>query len=225
MAIATYKSDAQIKADVLQELRWDATVDETEVGVQVHDGIVTLTGNMSSFPKRLAARDAAHRVFGVLDVVDNTQVRIPSAWVRPDEDIAKAVRHALQWDVLVPDEKITSTVTSGTVVLQGSAESWAQRADAERAVHRLTGVKNVVNQILVNVTPVHPTKIKHDIEEALERQAEREAKRIGVTVYDGVVTLTGAVRSWSERNAIERVAGYAPGVRRVEDKTTVDPYC
>lgn len=222
-ALAT-KTDAQIKTDVLNELKWDPTVDETEVGVQVHNGIVTLTGHVNSYPKKLAAVEAAHRVFGVLDVVDELTVRIPTAWERTDEDIARAVRNALKWDVLVPDDRITSTVSKGTVTLQGTVDTWAQRNDAERAVQRLTGVRNVINQITVKGPSVDAGRIKREIEGALERQAEREAKRIGITVNDGVVTLTGTVRSWGERNAIERAAYFTPGVRRVDDRTTVDPY-
>lgn len=224
MTIATTKSDAQIKADVLNELKWDSTVDETEVGVQVHNGIVTLTGNISAYPKKLAARDAAHRVWGVLDVVDDMKIRIPTIWERTDEDVAKAVRNSLKWDVLVPDDKITTTVSNGTVTLQGSVNTWMQRYDTERCVQRLTGVKGVINQITVAGPQVDPTKIKREIEDALERQTEREAKRIGVAVRDGVVTLTGTLRSWGEKNAIERAASYCPGVRRVDDRTTVDPY-
>ncbi len=218
------KSDSQIKQDVLNELRWDARVDETEVGVQVHNAIVTLTGAVSSYPKRLAAREAAHRVHGVLDVVDDMRVSLPATWSRSDEDVARAVREALRWDVTVPDERITSTVASGIVSLQGAVDNWTQRADAERAVHRLTGVRGVVNQISVAAAIVGPEQIRRQVEEALERQAEREARRIGVRVKDGIVTLTGTVRSWTERSAVERAAGFAPGVRRVEDQTTVDPY-
>jgi osmotically-inducible protein OsmY len=224
MTIATTKADHQIKADVLNELRWDSTVDETEVGVQVKDGIVTLTGNISAYPKKLAARDAAHRVHGVLDVVDDMKIKIPLIWERTDQDVASAVRNALKWDVLVPDDRVTSTVSNGTVTLQGNVDTWMQRYDAENAVHRLTGVKSVTNQINVKAPSIDPATIKRQIEEALERQTEREAKRIGVSVRDGVVTLTGALRSWGEKNAIVRAAYYAPGVSRVDDRTTVDPY-
>jgi osmotically-inducible protein OsmY len=224
MTIATTKSDSQIKTDVLNDLRWDTAVDETEVGVQVKSGIVTLTGNISAYPKKLAAIDAAHRVYGVLDVVDDMKVKIPSVWERTDQDVATAVRNGLKWDVLVPDDRITSTVSSGTVTLKGSVDTWMQRYEAERAVQRLTGVKGVINQITVTAKPVNPDQIKQQIEEALERQTEREAKRIGVSVKDGVVTLTGTLRSWGEKNAVERAAYYAQGVRRVDDKTTVDPY-
>lgn len=223
MTLATQRSDAQIKADVLDELRWDSTVDETEVGVQVKNGIVTLTGGISAYPKKLAAVDAAHRVHGVLDVVDDMRVKVPTIWERTDQELAGAVRGTLTWDVLVPDDRVASTVSGGVVTLQGNVPTWTQRYETERAVRRLTGVKGVVNQITVGAAPMDSGQIKREIEEALERQTEREARRIGVSVRDGVVTLTGTVRSWAEKNAIARAASCSPGARRVDDKTTVDP--
>ncbi len=225
MTITAAKSDSQIKADVLDELKWDSRFDESDVAVLVHDGTVTLRGKVGAYAKKLAAIGAAHRVAGVLDVVDDLTVKIPSIWERSDEDIAKAVRNALRWDVLVPEDQISTTVSSGNVTLTGNVSTWAQRHDAERAIHRLTGVRNVVNRIVVTPGFVDPAQIKLDIETALERQAEREAKRINVTVHDGVVTLKGSVRSWAEKNAIDRVAGFGHGVRRIDDQTVVDPYC
>lgn len=224
MTTVIIRSDSQIKTDVLNELKWDTRIKETEIGVQVREGIVTLVGTVDVYAKKLAARDAAHRVHGVLDVVDEMQVKVPSVGARGDTEVARAVRDALAWDAFVPDEKISSTVSMGVVTLEGLVQTWAQRADAERVVRGLSGVRGVVNMIGVQAKPVDPERIKGDIEEALERQAEREARRIGVQVKDGVVTLTGRIRSWAERNAVDRVVGFAPGVRRVDDQLVVDPY-
>lgn len=224
MTTAIIKSDTQIKTDVLNELKWDTRIKETDLGVQVRDGIVTLVGTVDVYAKKLAARDAAHRVHGVLDVVDEMQVKVPSVGARGDTELARAVRDALQWDAFVPDDKINSTVSMGVVTLEGLVQTWAQRADAERVVRGLTGVRGVVNMVSVQAKPVDAERIKNEIEEALERQAEREARRIGVTVKDGVVTLTGRIRSWAERNAVDRVVGFAPGVRRLDDQLVVDPY-
>ncbi len=226
MAITTaiVKSDSQIKSDVLNELRWDSRVDETDIGVQVKEGVVTLTGSVGVYAKKIAAREAAHRVHGVLDVVDELQVKVPGVGARTDTDIARAVRDALEWDAFVPDEKITSTVSLGIVTLEGAVQTWSQRADAERVVRGLAGVRGVINQIAVAAKAVDTTRLKSDIEEALERQAEREARRIGISIKDGVVMLTGRVRSWVEKDTIDRVVGFAPGVRRVDDRLVVDPY-
>lgn len=223
MATTTQSSDTRIQSDVLNELACDATVDATEVGVQVHGGIVTLTGCISSYPKKLAAVEAAHRVRGVLDVVNQLHVRIPSTWERSDESIAAQVRNALKADVLVPDERIACTVSDGTVTLEGHVQSWPERVHAEQAVQRLAGVKCVSNLIAVLRSGTPAEDIRRQILGALRRQADREAHRIDVDVDDGVVTLKGAVRSWAERNAIERAAQYVPGVRRVEDRTVLDP--
>ena len=143
---------------------------------------------------------------------------------RTETELARAVREALEWDAFVPDEKIASTVSMGIVTLEGLVQTWTQRADAERVVRGLSGVRGVINQISVSAKAVDPVRIKNEIEEALERQAEREARRIDVTVKDGVVTVAGRVRSWAEKNAIDRVVGFAPGVRRVDDQLLVDPY-
>lgn len=69
------------------------------------------------------------------------------------------------------------------------------------------------------ITALRPSMI----EEALERRAEREAKRINVEVVDSTVTLSGAVRSWAEKRAILGAVSHAPGVRTVEESLFVDP--
>ena len=115
----TVKSDKHIHQDVLRELRWDSRVEETEVGVEVDQGVVTLTGTVASYAKKLAAQDAAHRVTGVLDVANDIRVRMPGSPGHTDTEIAQAVRHALKWDALVPHTRIMSTVEDGWVTLEG----------------------------------------------------------------------------------------------------------
>ena len=223
MPQAIKKSDSQIHHDVLAELKWDSRVDETEVGVQVNGGVVTLTGTVTSWAKRVAAQEAARRVIGVLDVANDTKVKASGGLARTDTEIAQAVRQALEWDVFVPNEKITSTVTDGWVTLEGPVESWSQRDAAERAVRNLSGVKMVVNKIIVKPAQPMTGDVRKAIEEALERRAEREARNIGVDVRDGTVTLTGPVHSWAERKSVLAAARFTPGVRAVEDRLRTEP--
>jgi osmotically-inducible protein OsmY len=212
------KTDAQIHHDVLEELKWDSRVDETEVGVQVASGVVTLTGTVTSWAKRVAAQEAAHRVIGVHDVANDIKVKTPGGLTRTDTEIAQAVRRALEWDVFVPEEKITSTVADGFITLEGAVDRWGQRYDAERAVRNLAGVKFVVNKITVKPTKPVTEDVRRAIEQALERRAEREARGIRIDVKDGVVTLMGAVRSWAERKSVVAAARFTPGVQMVEDR-------
>jgi osmotically-inducible protein OsmY len=219
MRTATKKSDAEIQQDVIRELKWDSRVDETDVGVEVDGGIVTLTGRVTSWTKKLAAAEAAHRVFGVLDVANDVHVEVTGE--HSDTDIAKAVRDALRWDVLVPDDKIASTVANGIITLTGTVTTVAQREDAGRAVRNLAGVRAVSNQMTIAPVKVAAADVKRAIEEALERQVEREAKQVVVTVSGGNVVLSGNVHSWAERQAIAGAAGSIPGVQNVDVRLRV----
>jgi osmotically-inducible protein OsmY len=217
------KTDTQIHHDVIEELKWDSRVDETEVGVQVAAGVVTLTGTVTSWAKRVAAQEAARRVIGVLDVANDLKVKAAGGFSRTDTEIAQAVRQALEWDVFVPNEKITSTVTDGWVTLEGPVERSTQREAAERAVRNLMGVKMVVNKITVTQPKAVIGDVRKAIEQALERRAEREARQIAVDVRDGTVTLTGPVHSWAERKSVLAAARFTPGVRVVEDHLRTEP--
>jgi osmotically-inducible protein OsmY len=215
------KTDAHIQQDVIRELKWDQRVDETDVGVEVDNGIVTLTGTVNSWGKKVAAEEAAHRVGGVLDVANDIVVKLPGTAGRTDTEIAQAVRNALVWDVFVPDTRIRSTVSAGVVTLEGDVDSWIQRADADRVVRNLTDVRGVRNEIAVKPPMVAPSEVKMAIESALDRQAEREAKRIRIEVHDGKVTLSGTVPSWSEKQTVVGAATCTPGVRSVDDKLRI----
>ena len=217
MASNKNMSEAELHRGVIDELRWDSRVDESDVGVAVDSGVVTLTGTVSSYAKKLAAQEAAHQVTGVLDVANDIVVKVPTGLTRTDTEIAQAVRHTLEWDVLVPHEGIRTTVANGWVTLEGTVTTWTDRRNAEEAVRFLAGVRGVTDKLVVTAAQVTAERVKHTIEGALARRMEREAERIRVGVFDGTVTLTGNVRTWNEKKAILGAVGHAAGVRAVED--------
>lgn len=137
--------DADIQREVLNELKWEPRLQPNEIGVAVKDGVVTLTGYVDSYAKKLAAEQAAFRVRGVKAVANDIQVRLPGISERTDTDIARAARAALEWDVLVPADRIKVTVSNGWVTLEGEVDYAFQKEEAERAVRHLTGVKGVSN--------------------------------------------------------------------------------
>ena len=219
MAVST-RTDEEIQRDILEELKWDTRVRPNEIGVAVKDGIVTLTGWVDSYLKKMAAEEAAHRVRGVKAVVNDIEVRLPSSAERTDEDLAKAALNALQWEAGVPADKLEVTVSHGWVTLKGEVEYGFQKRSAQRTVERLSGVRGVTNLIVVKPR-LSSTDLKQNIEQALIRNAEMDAKRITVEVQGSKVILYGTVRSYAEKKAAEEAAWAAPGVSEVENHIVI----
>ncbi|MBI3965250.1 MAG: BON domain-containing protein [Chloroflexi bacterium] len=215
-------SDATTQQAVLSALLWDPSVDETRVGVTVENGIVTLTGTAATNAQRVAAHQAAHRVAGVLDVANEIRVEPPGSLTRTDLDIAQAVRQALEWNMEVPAQ-IVSTVTNGWVTLEGEVRLLHEREEAERAVRNHAGVRGVTNKITVAPHQVDAAEIATEIQAVLERRAERAAHHIQVKVDGDTVTLTGPVRTWTDRRAIIGATKYTAGVREIVDQLRLDP--
>jgi osmotically-inducible protein OsmY len=216
------QSDARIQQDIINELKWDARVQPNEVGVVVKDGIVTLTGWVDSYTKRWVAERAAYRVRGVVAVANEIEIRLPTADQRTDTDIAAAAVRALEWDALVPLDKVTVTVAKGWVTIRGEVEWEFERREAENAIRRLNGVRGITN--LVTVRPRATASVddlKRKIEDSLVRSAETDAQRITVEVDGSKVTLRGTVRTWVEVQEAERIAWSAPGVTSVDNQIKV----
>jgi osmotically-inducible protein OsmY len=214
------KADSQLQHEVNDELRFDPSVGGAELGVAARDGVITLSGTVSSYAIKYAAVKAAERVFGVRAVADDIVVAIPSSTKRTDTDIAHSVATLLKWNVTVPDDRVKARVQDGWVTLDGDVEWQFQKTAAEHCVRTLGGVQGVTNLIAVN-NRANATDVKQHIENALKRHAEVDARHIAVEAVRGTVTLRGKVRSRAEREDVERAAWSAPGVLQVKDELRI----
>jgi osmotically-inducible protein OsmY len=215
------KTDSQIQKDVMDQLKWEPFLDAPQIGGAVKNGIVTLTGQVDSYAKKLAAEKATKKVSGVKAIAEDIQIGVSPLYRKTDAEIAEAVLDALKWNMAVQEEKIKIKVENGNVRLEGEVEWNYQRTSAKDAIEKLAGVCSITN--LITVKPkITPNNIRQKICAALQRNALVDAHNIMVDVDGGKVTLRGVVRSFIEKEDAEKAAWSAPGVTAVESRLQLE---
>lgn len=221
MQTQTYiKSDTQLQQDVIAELKWEPSVNATQIGVEVKDGIVTLAGHVDSFAEKWHAERAAQRVSGVKGLAIEMDVMLPATNERNDADLARSAENVLQWMTYWTKDSVKVMVEQGWLTLSGEVGWEYERLAAAAAVRFLMGVKGVSNQIVIK-SQVSASVVKSDIEASLKRVAKFEAEHIAVEVIGAEVILTGKVNSWSDRETANQSAWRTPGVRKVTDNMII----
>ena len=214
------KSDSELQSDVLAELKYEPSVNITDIGVLVKDGAVTLNGYATSYGEKWGAVRATKRVAGVRAIADDIVIKLPHSNLRTDGEIAGAAASQIGWFTSIPAGVAQVTVSNGLITLEGEVEWWYQKNNAQDAVQHMAGVKGVNN--LITVKPKSAaTNIKSAIEKAFGRSALLDADRIEVEMSGNKVTLRGNVRNYAEREEAERVAWAAAGVWSVDNRIDV----
>ena len=215
------KTDAQIQQDVIDELLWEPQLNTSEIGVTVTKGIVTLSGKVDSYYKKIKAEKTAKKVAGVKAVAEDIEVGILSTSNKSDTEIADAVLKALKWHTAVKEDKIKIEVENGIVKLDGEVEWEYQKNNAKIAIQNLRGVKLVINSIIVK-PKVSPHELEQKISAAFHRSATIDSRKITAEVDGSKVILRGKVRSFAENDDAEDAAWAAPGVLTVVNELEIE---
>lgn len=218
------KTNEDLRNDVLDEIKWEPELRNvaTEIGVTAKDGVVTLSGYVDTYLKKLAAEKAAQRVSGVKVVACDIEVRLGKYLQKTDTEIAEAVKNALMWNSAVNEGDVDVKVDNGWVYLEGKVDWYYQKTAAQRNVENLTGVKGVTNNISLKSKAIDAKSIKNKISAAFHRNATIDSSTILVESTGDKVTLRGKVKSWAEKKEAEKVAWAAPGVLAVDNKIDID---
>ena len=212
--------DNDLVVDVNDELFWDPKVDNAAIAVSAKDGNVTLRGTVGSLREKREAYKAAQRVFGVISVDNQLQVRLLTDLGRLDADIRGDILQALMLDSLVP-KTVDASVTDGYVTLAGTVNWQYERDEAEFVASNIVGALDVFNTIEIKHPAPHAADVQDSINKVFKRNAAVDADELTVSTDNGTVTIKGTVGSWAEHDEAIDAAWAAPGVTSVRDDMTI----
>lgn len=211
------KTNTELYDDVMEKLKMTPNLNHNHITIATDNGLVTIVGTVRYFYEKLVAERAIKSIVGVKGVVNDLEVNLPESLKISDTDIAKSAMQALDWDIEIPYDAIQLTVDNGEVKLEGQVEWWYQRLAATKAVRRLKGVRNVINEITIKPR-ITKEEIKKQIYREFHHHAQIDAEKITVEVNNGKVTLSGKVQNFAERKEAEHAAWSMAGVTQVDNK-------
>jgi hypothetical protein len=85
-----------LQSRVEAELQWEPSIDASEIGVAVANGVVTLSGAVRTYAEKTAAERSALRIKGVRGVAQEIEVRPFGDIGVKDDEIAKRALRVMQ---------------------------------------------------------------------------------------------------------------------------------
>jgi osmotically-inducible protein OsmY len=215
------RTDHELQKKVLEQLDYDPAINASHVGVVAREGIVTLSGHVSSYSEKMKAEAAAGLVRGVKGVVDTLTVELPGHCDTPDETVVRRAYERLAHNSNVPPDRIHISVSEGVVTLRGDVDWEFQRAAAAYDLQHLRCVRGVRNEVTIR-PPVEAAVASEGVHRALSRLGFENDDKIDVQARGSEIRLCGQVTSWSERRLAEEAAWSLPGVSHVDNRLTVN---
>lgn len=217
------KSNESLQTDVQDAIKYEPLLHAAEIGVTVFDGIVTLTGIVNTYAKKIEAEEATKRVSGVKAIVENIKVHFGQEFKKTDNEIAADVLNLLRWNWEITSDLVKVKVEDGWVTLTGELRWNFQRVAAQKAIGCLLFIKGLTNNISIKTDGTDLVE-KEDIERAIKNNWAIEGRNINVSVHENKVKLKGNVNSIFEKDEAGRLAWNAKGVSAVENDLVVVYY-
>lgn len=215
------KTNRELQIDVLDAIRWEPLLKLAEIGVDATDGVITLSGVVDSYIKKLQAEDTAKKITGVKAVVEKIAVKFNDDDEKDDSEIATAILNALKSNQDIPFDKIQVEVENGHVTLDGTLEWSHQKQTAQKTVSNIDGIKVLTNNIKIETNSADYIE-KANIQQAIERNWAMNNQEVQIYVSGNKVTLTGIVHSFYQKEVAEKLAWNAPGVWAVNNELIID---
>ena len=214
------QTNEDLQKDVLNAIKWEPLLHAAEIGVTAKDGIITLTGIVDSYAKKLEAETAAKNVAGVKAVVETIEIKFARIGTKSDVEIAADVITALKWNWQFASDKIKIKVENAWVTLEGELTWNYQREAAKNAIIHVKGVRGFNNEIKLKSETKDEVE-KTTIEQALIRSSSVNSKEIQIQVSGNKVTLIGKAHSLTQKNEAERIAWAAQGVESIDNQLDI----
>ena len=214
------KKDTNLQQKVQDALHWDSLLKHSEIGVLAEDGIVTLTGFVDSYAKKLKAEAIVKDIKGVSALVEKIEVKFGGEGAVTDAEIANQVVNVLKWNWEIPNDAIKVQVENNWVTLEGSLQWNYQRETVKNLVNNLSGIRGINNKMTIK-TELHDSIEKDIILDAIARDWSINGEEVDITVVDKKVTLSGLVHSLYQKHQAEKIVWNTPGVWFVDNNLEV----
>jgi hyperosmotically inducible protein len=218
--------DNQIQTAVAKKLA--AKSQFRDVKSSVEDGIVTLTGTVDLYQRKLDAAKLARKTASVQGVRDLVTVAGPNV---PDEQLDKKLSEKMRcvrsgYDITF--DYFALNVKDGVVTIEGQDRTGVGRDEALADAANMPGVKDVVANISVEPVSMFDDGLRIRAERTLYRDpvlskyAMDPARPIRIIIDNGHVTLYGSVETKMDKEIAGIRANQLPGAFSVENKLMVD---
>jgi len=217
--------DNQIQTAVTQKLA--AKSQFRDVRSSVEDGIVTLTGTVDLYQRKLDAAKLARKTASVQGVRNLITVAGPNV---PDAQLEQKLAQKLTYVRAGYDntfDYFALGVKDEVVTVEGQDRTGIGRDEALADIANMPGVKDVISNISVLPASIYDNRIRLQAaraiyrDPALSRYAIDPAQPIRIIVENGRVTLYGAVNSAMDKQIAGMRAGQLPGTFSVQNNLEV----